>query len=67
MEKLIGVVAVIFLITSLKLSSASASVDDDVFSSVAKMEILVDQESSIVNLLDSYLKASKQRHQIIQE
>jgi len=67
MEKLIGVVAVIFLITSLKLSSASASVDDDVFSSVAKMEILVDQESSIVNLLDSYLKASKQRHQIIQD
>ena len=67
MEKLISVVVVTFVVIGLKTSKSSALVDDDVFSSVAKMEILVDQENNIVNLLDSYLQSSKQQQKIIQK
>lgn len=67
MEKLISVVIVTFVVIGLKTSKSSALVDDDVFSSVAKMEILVDQENNIVNLLDSYLQSSKQQQKIIQK
>lgn len=42
-------------------------VEDDVFSSVAKMEALVHQEDAIVNMLDAFLIESKQRIHIIQE
>lgn len=67
MEKLISAVAVTFIIISLKTVRASTSANDDVFSSVAKMATLVDQEKNIVSLLDSYLQASKHHHQIIQK
>lgn len=40
---------------------------DDIFSSVAKMEALVHQESTIVNLLDGFLKDAKNRMSIIEK
>ena len=39
---------------------------DDLFSSIAKMEALVHQENTIVNLLDDFLKAAKNRLDIIE-
>lgn len=44
-----------------------APVHDDIFSSVAKMEGLVHQESNIINLLNIYLNAARDRFQIIQK
>lgn len=41
--------------------------NDDVFSSVAKMEGLVHQENAIVNYLDAYLKEARARLDVIDE
>ena len=51
---------------TLSLTGTSLASDDDVFSSVAKMEGLVHQENVIVDLVERHLKASKLRHQILQ-